>query len=364
MIAIVINYNFVIKMNMKEEQRVAIKFCFKLGKTASESYQMITQAYGQEALSKTTVFEWFSRFRAGGDSVKDLPRSGRPNTSTTQLHVQAVEQIIIQDRRFSLQHVAEEVGISFGSTQHIVTEILEYRKVCARWVPKILTQVHRFHRVLQCQQWNDLYRRYGDRFINSVVTCDECWFHHYDPEMKVQSMQWVRKGDPRPLKAGKSKSAGKVMHLVFFDSQGIIYDHIIPRHTTVNAEYYSEVLRGPFMQCMRQKRQLLLSSRWWFHQDNAPAHTAQVTLATLTELEIDILPHAPYSPDLAPCDFFLFPTIKQSIKGQHFNTDDEVNLEVTNSMNQISQHSFRNAFQSWTNRRQKCIHSEGEHFEG
>ena len=124
---------------MKEEQRVAIKFCFKRGNTASESYQMITEAYGQEALSQTTVFEWFSRFKAGGDNVKDLPRSGRPNSSTTPLHVQAVEQIILQDRRVSLKHVAEEVGISFGSAQHIVTEILEYRKVCARWVPKILT---------------------------------------------------------------------------------------------------------------------------------------------------------------------------------------------------------------------------------
>ncbi|GBM62177.1 Putative uncharacterized protein FLJ37770 [Araneus ventricosus] len=65
------------------EQRVNIKFCFKLGKTAKETHEMLVKVYGVDAVSKKCVFEWFKRFRDGKEDVRDEPRSGRPPTSTT-----------------------------------------------------------------------------------------------------------------------------------------------------------------------------------------------------------------------------------------------------------------------------------------
>ena len=107
-------------MDLKEEQRTAIKFCFRLGKSATETHTMLLDAYDEEAMSRSRTFEWFSRFAAGGDTIKDNPRSGRPSTSTQPEQVEAVRELLLQDRRIGLKAIAEEVGISYGSVRHIV----------------------------------------------------------------------------------------------------------------------------------------------------------------------------------------------------------------------------------------------------
>jgi hypothetical protein len=70
-------------MDGKIEQRVCIKFCVKLGKSATETFEMLREAFGEHSLSWTTVFEWHSRFKAGRVSVEDDECSGRPSTSKT-----------------------------------------------------------------------------------------------------------------------------------------------------------------------------------------------------------------------------------------------------------------------------------------
>lgn len=351
-------------MNGKEEQRIALKFCYKLGYSASKSYQLLNEAYGDDCLSRSQSFEWSKRFSQGSENTKDAKRSGRPSSATTPDQVQAVEAIILENRRTGVREIAQSVNISIGSTYNIISDILGYKKLCARWVPRILTELQRQNRVTMCQQWRGLHRRYGDDFLNSIVTCDESWFHHYDPESKQQSMQWMKGDEQRPQKAKVVKSAGKVMHLVFFDIHGVIYDHVVPKGQGVTGQYYSDVLKGPFMQKMRQKRQELLHRDWWFHQDNAPAHTCRMTMETIDDLGIQILPHPPYSPDLAPADFFLFPETKREIKGRHFGSDEELNNCIMGIFTRISRHGFHEKFQRWTHRWQKCITSDGFYFEG
>ena len=63
------------------EQRICIKFCFKIGKTATETYQLLQQAYGEDAMGRTQVFDWFRPFKEGRTSVESDYRSGRPSTS-------------------------------------------------------------------------------------------------------------------------------------------------------------------------------------------------------------------------------------------------------------------------------------------
>jgi len=60
------------------EQHICIKFCFKIGKNATEAYRLLQQAYGEDALGHTQVFDWFCRFKEGGTSVESNPRSERP----------------------------------------------------------------------------------------------------------------------------------------------------------------------------------------------------------------------------------------------------------------------------------------------
>jgi hypothetical protein len=78
--------------------------------------------------------------------------------------------------------------------------------------------------------------------IKRIVTGDETWIHHYDPESKQEFMQWKHKGSPPPKKFKVQHSAGKVMATVFWDSEGILLIEYLPRKSTMKGNYYAEVL--------------------------------------------------------------------------------------------------------------------------
>jgi hypothetical protein len=91
------------------EQRAIIKFCFKTGKTANETFQLIKQAYGNNALYRTPVFEWYARFRDGRVNLEDDESSGRPTAVRTPVIIQTVRELISTDRRMTLRVMEEEV---------------------------------------------------------------------------------------------------------------------------------------------------------------------------------------------------------------------------------------------------------------
>ncbi|GBN93795.1 Putative uncharacterized protein FLJ37770 [Araneus ventricosus] len=107
------------------EQRVNIKFCFKLGKTAPETHEMLVKVYCVDAVSKKYVFEWFRRLRDGKEDVKDEPRSGRPPISTTPDNIERVRRMLADDRRLSLRMVAEEMKIGLDSVSNNIHEHLQ-----------------------------------------------------------------------------------------------------------------------------------------------------------------------------------------------------------------------------------------------
>lgn len=93
------------------EQRVVVKFSFLLGKTGTETLEMLKTAYKDDALKKTQVFERFSRFKSGKMSIDDQAHSGRPSTARTDENVKNLHKIILEDRRQTIVEVAERSGV-------------------------------------------------------------------------------------------------------------------------------------------------------------------------------------------------------------------------------------------------------------
>jgi hypothetical protein len=87
-----------------------VKFFFKLGKTATETWKMLQQAFRDEFTSRTQCFEWYSHFKTRRTSIDEDPRSGRPSMSTDDVHIKAVRDLIIQNRRFTVREIAEDAG--------------------------------------------------------------------------------------------------------------------------------------------------------------------------------------------------------------------------------------------------------------
>ena len=127
----------------------------------------------------------------------------------------------------------------------------------------------------------------------------------------------------------------------FFDSTGMIYMHWVPTGQTVNKEYYVEVLRE-FRKRFRRKRPALFKSgQWYFHQDNAPVHNSILVTDYLTKMDIKTVSQPPCSPDLTPCDFWLFPKLKEKLRGCRYETIEEMKEAVTKVIDTLTQEDVR-----------------------
>jgi len=116
---------------------------------------------------------------------------------------------------------------------------------------------------------------------------------------------------------------------------------------------------------VRWKRpELFANNLWILHHDNAPAHTALSVREFLATKQITVLEHPAYSLDLDPSDFFLFPKIKEILKGRHFDDADDIRSNTTAALKVIPQKQLQNCFEGWTRRWHQCTASQGEYFEG
>jgi len=126
-------------MSVFHKQRIYVKFCVKIGKPVTETFEMLKIAFREEAMGRTQTHEWWKRFKEGRTSVDDDPRSGRPSTSKTDGNVAKVREVIHTNRRLTVREVAEEVSISKTVCHEILTENLVMHRIAAKFVPRLLT---------------------------------------------------------------------------------------------------------------------------------------------------------------------------------------------------------------------------------
>jgi len=225
------------------EQRACIKFCFKLGKSATEFYEMLKTAFGEQAMGRSQTFQWFSRIKAGITSTDDDERSGRPVSSSPPEIIERVRQI---------DEASMLVGISHGTCNKILTEDLKMRLVASKFVSRLLSVDQKQQRLGVCLHLKENAAN-DPSFLSNVMTGDETWVYAYDPETKTQSSQRKSPGPPRPKNGRQVRSNIKLMLICFFDQKGIVHKEVVPPGQTVNASFYVEVLKR-LWENVRRKR--------------------------------------------------------------------------------------------------------------
>ena len=101
------------------------------------------------------------------------PRMGRPLTITTDENIEAVERMVMPDRQIPIRRVAYELGIPKTTIHEIMNNLMGMKKVCTRWVPKLLTPIHRANRVDCCQELLQEREVNLAKFFDCIVTGDE-----------------------------------------------------------------------------------------------------------------------------------------------------------------------------------------------
>ena len=132
-----------------------------------------------------------------------------------------------------------------------------------------------------------------------------------------------------PKKFKVVPSAGKVMATIFWNTKGILLIDYLDKGQTITGEYYASLLRQLRIK-IKSKHCGKLSKGVLLLQHNAPVHNAHVATTTARECGYEIIPHPPYSPDLAPCDFYLFPNFKSDLAGRRHMSNSAV-IEAVNA---------------------------------
>jgi histone-lysine N-methyltransferase SETMAR len=341
------------------KQKAVIEFLMKEGIATKEISDRLKTVYGEYALSYPSVRRWVADFKCGRTDIIDKPRSGRPLSAATDAKKQLVDELIRSDRRVTTSDIVDVTGVSRGTVHNIISD-LGYSKVCSRWVPRQLTEELKQSRFEVCKQMLQRYQTEGEQFMKSIVTGDESWAHHYEPETKRQSMQWHHLGSPSPKKFKLSPSAGKVMISVFWDSRGVLLLDFLANGETINSARYQQTLKK-LARSVREKRPDLQDVI--LHHDNARPHTARATTAAIAAKGWTILPHPAYSPDLAPSDFHLFGPLKDYLRGQKFDDDEAVKSAVKAWTRQCTPEFCASGFKGWRNRWEKCVACGGDYVE-
>lgn len=347
----------------KLEYRAVIKFLTKEGVRSPEIHQRLCAVYGS-VVSLQTVYCWSAKFRGGENRLSLVSSNGR-SSSTTMKMISAVKNVIEENRRNKIRDISITCNLAYGTVYNIIHCILKMRKLCARWVPRLLTEYDKVRRRDACRA---IIKHFQDvpNFADRIITGDETWVHHHDPETKAQSMQWCYKTESCPIKALRQKSAGKIMATIFWDSEGVVLVDFLCKGQTMNGDYYA-VLMLKLDNALKEKRaHKLLSGNLLLLHDNATVHKCHTVRSVISQCCFTELIHPPYSPDLAPSDYYLFPKLKLSLKGNKFISDNEVCSFVYDWLHLAKEEDaefYRSGLLKLRSRSEKCIAVDGGYVE-
>jgi hypothetical protein len=159
-------------MKVRLKQRCVIEFLH--AEKIAPSHRRLLNVYGDKTVDVSTVRRWVARLSSGDSDVKDKPRFVRPCTTHMPRNEERLDQLIRANRRITTRELCTDLNIGFNALETTVAT-LEYRKVCARWVPQMFTQEHKEYHMQVCQDLLNQYEAEGDSFLDRIITGDETW---------------------------------------------------------------------------------------------------------------------------------------------------------------------------------------------
>ncbi|GBP28881.1 Mariner Mos1 transposase [Eumeta japonica] len=166
----------------------------------------------------------------------------------------------------------------------------------------------------------------------------------------------------RPPKKFKVQSRHRNLWRQFLDSEGVLLIDYLPKGTTMNGQYYANLL-AQAREAVVQKRRGKLLRGVLFLQDNASVHTARVSRQALKDTGFSEIDHPPYSPDLAPNDYFLFSNLKKELRGRRFVDDNQMKMAVESQFDYKEKEYILGGLKALYTRYEKCISLEGDYIE-
>ena len=224
------------------EQRVYCKIQAQLAFPSTEIHAHLQKVCGNGALKYATFSKWVRRFNDGQKSIENDPRVGRLVSVLTEKNVATVKTLIVEDaRKYTVQEIEELSGIHSSSVLKILCERLGLHKICVCWVPHLLTDKQKQSWVRLASQVIEKYDKCDPSHLEGIVTGDETWIYHFQPNSKAKNKVWVSSEGDRPVIARCCKTSNRMLYAIFFDSKGPVLQIPVPKGSSVTGKFTEKV---------------------------------------------------------------------------------------------------------------------------
>lgn len=337
------------------EQRVIIKFLFHDGLTPDQIHFKLDQHFGSQAYAISTIKKWITRFRWGKNDYGDEPRTGRPKDDQIEYKIR---QMIDEDPFFTCRSIALALGVSDWLVRSRLHGPIGMKCMNLKYVPNFLTNEQKETRVDFSKQMLSILEMHVSSNFKYIMTGDESWFlYHYEP-----STQWVFSSLDLAEKVTHKKIEKKIMVTVFLNGEGIQLIVYKKTDERINSDYFIEKIITP-LNLLCQKDPAPEGIEWMIHFDNAKSHVSKKVQTFLSTTCFQKMKHPAYSPDLAPCDFGLFGTVKNRLIGIQCDDEEELQDEIEKVLYEFSQEEINRIFLGWMRRLRLCIELKGEYIQ-
>jgi hypothetical protein len=336
---------------MRVRDRALVELCYKEGLTQQEAFEKLQQLY-DDGPSRKTIYNYYETILDG--SFCDVDPLPCPRSDDLDL-MKNVSKAILHDPYLSLRRLADVVNSNKDSVRAILINQLGLRKLHCKWVPHTLNKLQKLARVTGAVEMLSSLRPLEKTGFPNLFTGDESWFLYSYPFTSY----WGKKDAPRPEIPKTTIGTPKIMVVVFWGVDGVPVLKFLERGEGMNASRFQElVLKDLFA----LQETLPADQRLLLHWDNAPAHTATTTKALLKTTRAVVIPQPPYSPDIAPSDFFLFGYLKGQIRGRKCETGKDILKVIGEIMGKITRAKRIEVFRDWIWRLESVIASGGEYY--
>lgn len=353
------------------DQRVVVKYLYLMKTDPTEIHKHLLGVCGEGTVSYKVIRDWIQDFQDGREDLMDqcqrcvgtgtgtgLNINNGTTAPTDPALVVRLEELINMDRRIPLEQAAEMVNVTHHAAQLIVTNVLGLKRVCERWVPRLLTPEQRLSRIATCQELVDRYEAEGDELLDKIVAGDETFVTYYLPERRT-STTYKPPGPQEKNKFVPNKL--RVLYAIYYDTQGLLLAHPVPDQTQMTAEYYAYLLRDLLVPAIKRKRRgpagkereiILL-------HENTAMHNSKVIQVTLKDLNIETLPQPPDSSDLLPTEYWLSRHLKEQLKGSSFKDRSSTWSAIQHHINGLSENEMAASIRKLPDRWNRVIDFSG-----
>jgi [histone H3]-lysine36 N-dimethyltransferase SETMAR len=343
------------------EKRAIILHLYKKKYTITQTKRELVNVWGEYTPSVSTIHTWFTKFNNEKYSLKELEKVGRPVSNETNDNISLIKKEIDDNPNLSVRKLSDILGIPETTIYNILIKSLNLRKIYLKWVPHFLTPNQKQDRLNFSINFINRFDKEGSNNLYNVITSDETWLYFYDPKDRQSSKAWIEKGSKVPHIVNKEIITRKIMVSLFLSKAGILSWTFLPENRTADASWYTKKCLSNLMRKWKKVNSKTDFSKILMHYDNAKIHNSRLTRDYLARKKIKVLRHPPYSPDLAPCDFYIFNKIKNQLKGRIFNSTHQLKLAWASAVGNLSQRDIHTCFRMWFSQCEKCIQNNGDY---